>query len=142
MEKMADQNDSKKAHSTEEDVSPSAQEESTSSPEQTALDTNDLAKDVVDLKVQVARVEEKVEFLSQIVEEKTKSLSQIMEEKTKSLSQTVEEKTKSIPQIDERVRSIERLVWRTSGVLALLVILVPLVRFLLSFLDITIALKP
>lgn len=141
MEKMADQNDSKKAHSAEEDVSPSAQEESTSS-EQTALDTNDLAKDVVDLKVQVARVEEKVEFLSQIVEEKTKSLSQIMEEKTKSLSQIVEEKTKSIPQIDERVRSIERLVWRTSGVLALLVILVPLVRFLLSFLDITIALKP
>lgn len=80
----------------------------------------DLAKDVVELKVQVVRVEEKVEFLSQ----------------------TVGEKTKSIPQIDERVRSIERLVWRTSGVLALLVILVPLVRFLLSFLDITIALKP
>ena len=129
-EKMAEQNDSTKDPRREGDVSQSTPEVSIPPSEQADWDTNGAARDIVELKVQVARVEEKVEFLSQIVEEKTKALSQI-----------VEEKTKAIPQIDERVRSIERLVWRTSGILALLVILVPLVRFLLSFLDITIALK-
>ena len=118
MEKMADQNDSKKAHSAEEDVSPSAQEESTSSPEQTALGTNDLAKDVVDLKVQVARVEEKSALIPQIlnkIDDLAKDISDL-----KVQGARVEEKIASIPKIDKKVQTIQRIVWTALGVLLIL----------------------
>lgn len=117
MEKMADQNDSKKGR-REENVSQPPEKVQGPSSEQTALDTNDLAKDVVDLKVQVARVEEKSALIPQIlnkIDDLAKDISDL-----KVQGARVEEKIASIPKIDKKVQTIQRIVWTALGVLLIL----------------------
>ena len=115
---MADQNDSKKGPRREENVSQPPEKVPGSSPEQTALDANDLAKDVVALKVQIARIEERVALIPQIlnkIDDLAKDISDL-----KAQGARVEEKIASIPKIDKRVQTLQRIVWTALGVLLIL----------------------
>ena len=115
---MADQNDSKKGPRREENAAQPPEKVLGSSSEQTALDANDLAKDVVELKVQVARIEERVALIPQILnkmDDLAKDISDL-----KAQGARVEEKIASIPKIDKRVQTLQRIVWIALGVLLIL----------------------
>ena len=115
---MADQNDIKKGPRREENVSQPPEKVPGSSSEQTALDANDLAKDVVALKVQIARIEERVALIPQILnkmDDLAKDISDL-----KAQGARVEEKIASIPKIDKRVQTLQRIVWTALGVLLIL----------------------
>lgn len=140
MEKMADRNDSKKGLRREENVSQPPEKVPGPSSEQTALDTNDLAKDVVELKVQVARVEEKVEFLSQMARDMAQMARDMGELKVQMAR--LEERLRPIPQMDERIKAVEQSVLTikviTKSILGLLTIagiIVGIIRFLLPLFD-------
>ena len=82
------------------------------------MDANDLAKDVVELKVQVARIEERVALIPQILnkmDDLAKDISDL-----KAQGARVEEKIASIPKIDKRVQTLQRIVWIALGVLLIL----------------------
>ena len=130
---MAEQNDSKKSPRGEENVSQAMPEVSTPPSEQTDWDTNGVEKDIVDLKVQVARVEEKVALIPQIlnkIDDLAKDISDLKVQVARA-----KEKIASIPKIDKRVQTIQRIVWTALGVLLIL-------GYLIRSYDITIVPKP
>ncbi len=102
-----------------------------------------VAKDVGDLKAQVARIEEKVALIPQIlnkIDDLTKDINALRVEGAR-----VAEQLKPIPKMDERLQAIERIRWIAYGVLgsiAVLASIFSIIRFILPFFNITISPSP
>ena len=128
---MAEQNDSKKGPRREENVSQPPEKVPGSSSEQTALDANDLARDVGEMKVQAAK--DMGEMQAQMARDMGELKVQMVR---------VEEALRPIPQMDKRLQAVEQSVLKikiiTKSILALLAIvgaIVGIVRFLLPLFD-------